>query len=201
MSEPLERIEQGLIDREVRAASPSVLLAYLHGAMRDGTFNRRHGTYRISQATPGWLSVLQVQIVALGRSSWIYREGRRDVWVLETKLDLSEPADYGSRDERLSFVRGYFDAEGGVPRSATARFYVQFVQRDAADLARVREFLVEEGVACGRLHNPSRRVDPDYWRFYVRAESWPVFARSIGSWHPRKRPLLDARFAERGPLP
>lgn len=162
--------------------------------MRDGTFNRSHRTYRISQATPQWLHVLQEQISVLGRKAWIYREGRRDVWLVETKLDLSEPSDYGSREERTSFVRGYFDAEGGVPRSASARFYVQFVQRDAVDLGRVRELLVEEGIACGRLHNPSRRVDPDYWRFYVRAGSWGAFARSIGSWHPRKRAILDQRF-------
>jgi hypothetical protein len=187
------------IVREVAASEHPMLLAYLHGAMRDGTFNRRHGTYRISQRARGWLDVIQHQISLLGRKSWIYREGDRSVWVIETKLDLSEPAAYGSLEERRSFARGYFDAEGGVPRMPAARFYVQFVQRDIADLERLRDFLIADGISCGRPHNPSWRVDPGYWRFYVRAQSFRRFGAVVGSWHPRKRAILEARLGAGGP--
>ena len=183
-----------VIEREVSAAAKPVLLAYLHGAVRDGTFSRVHQTWRISQSGCEWLRILKTQIALLGRKAWLYREGSRTVWTLETKLDLSEPAGYASRMERLAFARGYFDAEGGIPRSSEARFYVQLVQKNLVDLSRLRRFLIAEGISCGMLHNPSWRVDPDFWRFYVRAESLEVFARVVGSWHPRKRALLAERF-------
>jgi hypothetical protein len=166
----------------------------LHGAARDGTFNRRHKTWRISQSNQPWLRLLQCQIDRLGRKAWLYREGLRSVWVLETKLDLSEPDSYPSRGERMSFARGYFDAEGGVPRALSARFYIQFVQKDHHDLSRLRRLLVAEGIGCGRLHNPSQRVDPDFWRFYVSAGYLATFGRAVGSWHPRKRAILAARL-------
>jgi LAGLIDADG DNA endonuclease family protein len=181
------------IESEIDSSRTAELFAYLHGAARDGTFNRLHGTFRFAQAGPAWLGLLRRAIGLLGRKAWIYREGSRNVWVLETKLEIVEPHDYPSRLERLAFVRGYFDAEGGVPRARHARFYVQFAQKDLEDLSRLRDFIEAEGIACGRLHNPSARVDPEYWRFYVAAVSIPLFANAIGSWHPRKRELLEAR--------
>lgn len=185
------------IAKEIAASSDAALAAYLDGASRDGTFNRLHRTWRISQSDERWLAALQSQIARLGRKAWIYRESARRVWTLETKLDLSGPPHYRSRLERIAFARGYFDAEGGIPRSPVARFYVQFVQKDLADLARVRDVLLGEGIVCGRLHNPSRRVDPHFWRFYVGAASQSAFAATVGSWHPRKRAILVARFSER----
>ena len=185
------------IAEEIDGSTDPVLLAYLHGAARDGTFNRRHGTWRITQSDQSWLRLLQRQISRLGRKAWLYREGSRNVWTVETKLDLSDPVTYGSRFERIAFARGYFDAEGGVPRAVSARFYVQYVQKDLRDLSRVRVLLEAEGISCGRVHNPSWRVDPGFWRFYVRAASLPRFATIVGSWHPRKREILNVRF---GPL-
>ncbi len=96
--------------------------------------------------------------------------------------------------EAAAFVRGYFDAEGGMPRHAEDRFYIQFVQKDRADLARTQTFLESFGIRCGRIHNPSVRVAPEYWRFYVLSVSHVDFVRVVGSWHPRKRALLEARL-------
>jgi hypothetical protein len=50
------------------------------------------------------------------------------------------------------------------------------------------------GIDCGRIHNPSRLVDPEYWRFYVRARSHKRFMTLVGSWHPRKRLQIDNRM-------
>ncbi len=76
----------------------------------------------------------------------------------------------------------------------SARFYLQFVQKDHGDIDELRTMLVSEGIGCGRIHNPSRQVDPDLWRFYVLASGHEAFATRVSSWHPRKRSLLDARF-------
>jgi len=80
-----------------------------------------------------------------------------------------------------------------MPHETLARFYIQITQKDRRDLERVRGFLERPGIRCGRLHNPSVRADPDYWRFYVLSASHWAFAERIGSWHPRKRELLAVR--------
>ena len=80
------------------------------------------------------------------------------------------------------------------PRDASARFYIQFVQKNRADIANLREVLEAEGIACGDLHRPSRLADHLVWRFYVAAASHREFVSRVGSWHPRKRGLLEARF-------
>jgi len=100
--------------------------------------------------------VLQDLFRKLGSRSWIYREGRRNVWVVETTCKLAE-ATFTSLREKVAFVRGYFDAEGGIPRDSNARFYIQLVQKDRRDLEQVRQFLEDLGIGCGRIHNPSVR--------------------------------------------
>ncbi len=98
-----------------------------------------------------------------------------------------------SSAEKAAYARGYFDAEGGVPRSPDARFYIQFVQKNRADLSQLRSWLGDLGVDCGALHVPSAFVDPDLWRFYVRARAHRVFIERVGSWHPRKRLIFEER--------
>jgi hypothetical protein len=127
----------------------------------------------------------------------MYREGKsRRFWVLETsaKWLVEQPA-ASSQEERRAYARGYFDAEGGIPRDASARFYIQFVQKDRADIANLQGILEDEGITCGKLHRPSRLADHPVWRFYVAAASQRDFVSRVGSWHPRKRSLLEARLA------
>ena len=50
----------------------------------------------------------------------------------------------------------------------------------------MKSYLEELGISCGAIHNPSRKVDSHYWRFYVLANSWKDFALKIGSLHPEK---------------
>jgi len=186
------------VGTEIDRATNNEIRAYLHGASRDGTFNRLHRTFRISQADLRWLRVLGDLLGRLGKRSWMYREGTRSVWVIETSWHLESLEAISTQKEAASFVRGYFDAEGGVPADKHDRFYVQFVQKDFADLARVRDLLGALGVLCGRIHNPSVRQDADYWRSYVLTASHERFVRAVGSWHPRKRPLLDERAISPG---
>jgi hypothetical protein len=183
-----QRLHAELLEADARETR-----AYLLGAVRDGTFNRTHKTIRISQSDIRWLQALKELFFKLGSRSWIYREGNRNVWVVETTCRLEE-TEFATPGERAAFARGYFDAEGGIPRSEHARFYIQLVQKDRMDLERVRRFIESLDIHCGRVHNPSVRVDPEYWRFYVLARSHEDFIRRIGSWHPRKRHLLEARM-------
>jgi len=167
-----------VIKAEIDRASSSELRGYLQGASRDGTFNRLHKTLRICQADIRWLWVLERLLGRLGKRSWMYREGTRNVWVIETTWRPESPETIRTLGEAAAFGRGNFDAEGGVPTDARARFYVQFVQKSHADLIRTCDLLARLGVRCGRVHNPSVRRDPGYWRFYLLAASHRQFTRS-----------------------
>ncbi|HEX2058548.1 MAG TPA: LAGLIDADG family homing endonuclease [Actinomycetota bacterium] len=182
--------------RSATDATADVARAYLAGASRDGHVNRLHRTLRISQANVDWLRLLQVLFDKAGSRSWIYRESaRRSVWTIETCYVIDPSPVLVTRGEVAAFVRGYFDAEGGVPRGREAGFYIQLCQKNYTDLFRLREMLVGRlGIACGRIHNPSALADPFYWRFYVRAAGHERFAAVVGSWHPIKAEALQSRF-------
>jgi len=173
--------------------------AYLQGALHDGTWNALHATYRFGPSDRRWLEVLSEILGSLGHRSWTYREGRdRQFWVLETKapfLDVDYDASHlVGRPEGLAYVRGYFDAEGGMPKNSKARLYLQLCQKNRPNLETARTILESWGITCGRVHNPSRAVDPHYWRFYVRAGSHQRFMRMVGSWHPRKHTQMRDRL-------
>ncbi len=179
-----------------RRAPP--IKAYLLGALHDGTFssNKR---YRISQIGTDWLKILQRLFKRIGYNSWIYKEGSdRKIYVLETLapfLDFKfNPLRLSSNEEKANYIRGFFDAEGGIPRDKNARFYIQLVQNDKEKLKKIKKLLNDFGVEMGKIHNPSQLVDPDYWRMYVLAKSHKTFLVKIGSWHPRKTKTLKKRM-------
>jgi len=173
-----------------------VAIAYIHGTLGDATYSKLHNTFRISQSNRGWLLRLKKLVNGLGAKAWIYKEGSsRNVSILETTGKFLsrdfDPTNLTAMPEKIAYVRGYFDAEGGVPRNSTNRFYIQFVQKNLKELEKVRNILEELGIKCGKIHNPSIKVDPEYWRFFVRAQSYQRFIELIGSWHPIKSLFLQ----------
>jgi len=169
--------------------------AYLQGALHDAY--RRKNRIRFSQKGTEWLMVLQSLLDQLGHRSWMYREGKRDVYDLETTagfLDFKfNVSNLETNEEKAAYIRGFFDAEGGIPHNRNAKFYIQLVQKDREKMRSIKSMLQSLGIKTGVLHNPSRRVDPNYWRCFVSTASHANFARVIGSWHPLKR----VRFEER----
>lgn len=197
-SPPMSRSDPSETTRRAPHLKQNVIQAYLQGALHDGTFsqNRR---FRFSQSGTSWLAVLQNLLADLGYRSWIYHEGKtRKVYVLETLapfLGFRFDPDYLiSREEQIAYVRGFFDAEGGIPIKQENRFYIQLVQKDRIKLEKIRRILMNAGIAVGIVHNPSVRVDPDYWRMFIRTASHREFAVLIGSWHPRKRIIFRQRM-------
>jgi hypothetical protein len=159
------RLTPQRLHAELLAVGAKGLEAYLQGALRDGTRSAAHRTHRIGQSDPKWLDLIKVILDLLGRRSWIYREGRaREFWVLETTapfLDIEFDARplVGTR-EGLAYVRGYFDAEGGMPKDSNARCYLQLTQKQRASLEVLVEILESWDISCGRMHNPSARGQP-----------------------------------------
>ena len=172
--------------------------AYLQGALHDASRNKRT-RIRFVQKGSEWLEMLKNLLQTLGHRSWMYREGKdRDVYALETTarfLDFDlDPSLLKEQEEQIAYIRGFFDAEGGVPRNPHSKFYIQLVQKDASKIAKLKAMLIALNISSGLIHNPSARVDPDYWRIFISTKSHQHFVKTIGSWHPRKYAVLRERM-------
>lgn len=175
-----------------------IALAYLNGALGDASRNKR-SRIRYAQKYPEWLRMLQQLLAELEAKSWMYKEGKqRSVFVLETCCPHLNFACNGerleTRDERIAYLQGFFDAEGGVPHGIHARFYIQLVQKDRPKVEMLARMLDTLTIKTGVVHNPSARVDPEYWRVFVSTRSHAAFAQIIGSRHPVKGPILQTRM-------
>ena len=199
--QPLEagKLTPQRLHAELLAFGATGLEAYLQGALKDGTYNAGHRTYRFGQSDRRWVEMISLVLDSLGHRSWVYREGSaRRFWVVETSapflsLDFDARPLAGSNDG-LAYARGYFDAEGGTPKRPNARMYIAFSQKSFDDLNVLKQILESWTISVGKIHNPSVRVDPDYWRFYVRARSHDRFWRLVGTSHPGKLQRLINRM-------
>ena len=172
--------------------------AYLQGALHDASRNKRTRVRFVQKGTE-WLDILKNLLQKLRHKSWMYREGKdRDVYALETTaqfLDFDlDPILLKEPVERVAYIRGFFDAEGGIPRGLQSKFYIQLVQKDPEKIAKLKAMLHALNISSGLIHNPSARVDPDYWRIFVSTKSHQQFVQTIGSWHPRKYTILRERM-------
>ena len=163
--------------------------AYLLGALHDGTVRRL--TYRIVQKEREYIEFLVKGIQSLGQKAWMYKEGNdSQLYVAEFSKSFLKDFVIANKRDKIDYIRGYFDAEGGVSRDSKVRYYLYFAQKNLKDLQQVRVYLCELGIYCGIIHNPSRRVDPNYWRFFISVKSYTKFAQLIGSWLPIKSQFL-----------
>lgn len=150
--------------------------AYLLGALHDGT--ERRTTFRIAQKELSYIEFLAKGIRAIGRSAWIYKEGgNRQLFIVEFSKSLLRNFILQTVDDKIDYIRGYFDTDGGIAKHSNVRYYLYFCQKDKADLEIVRSYLEELGIRCGVIHNPSKKVDPHYWRFFIRAQSYEKFTQ------------------------
>jgi hypothetical protein len=198
---PLTRFFAGYDPSETTRRAPFTqeeIIGYFQGALHDASLNKGK-RYRFVQKDRRWLEILSIFLGGLGFKSWIYKEGKhRNVYTLETLapfLDFeSDPEVFYAPEARRGYIRGFFDAEGGIPHHRTDRFYVQFVQKDRVKLQKLTTLLHSMSIVTGAIHNPSRRKNPDYWRFYIATGSHEKFLRDIGSWHPTKISILRERM-------
>ncbi len=172
------------------------IIAYLHGAMHDASLNKKK-RIRFCQKYQEWLEVIQDMLVEIGYQSWLYKEGKtRNLYVLETlcpELSFSfDPAKIRHNNEKKAYVKGFFDAEGGVPRNGK-KFYIQLVQKDKKKMEIIKAMLSSLGIQSGKVHNPSKFVDPDYWRIFVATKHHKEFASLVGSFHPVKGNVFKVR--------
>jgi hypothetical protein len=163
--------------------------SYLIGLLHDGT--ERRYTYRICQKEKEFIHFVAKEMQKIGIKAWTYQEGKkRNLWVVEFAKKHLSNIKINSLENKIDYICGFFDADGGIAQSCSVRFYIYFAQKDRLELERVKGLLKKTGINSGKLHNPSRKKDPDYWRFYISADPYNKFADKIGSCHPRKNYLL-----------
>lgn len=173
--------------------TPQITKTYLLGILHDAT--ERKNTFRIATKSNDFAKILVNGIHLLGSGAWIYREGKnRDLWIVEFSKSFLKNTRIFSKKDKINYLRGYFDAEGGIAKNSNVRYYLYFCQKDKKDLKKGREYLEELGISCGKLHNPSKRVDPNYWRFFISVKSYKDFAKIIGSLHPDKEKYLRMKI-------
>lgn len=105
-----------------------MIKAYLWGAMHDGTIRPKDHRYRIAQKGRQWLEVIQELLASSGYRSWIYQEGKtRSVYILESVAPIFresfDPWKMKTIYEKKAFLRGFFDAEGGIPQAVTRKTF------------------------------------------------------------------------------
>lgn len=175
--------------RDYTPTPQRVTTAYLLGVLHDST--KRKTTFRIATKSHSFAKLLQEGIQLLGRNAWVYKEGKsRSLWIVEFSQSLMTQVKINSQQDKIDYLRGYFDAEGGISKQSSVRYYIYYAQKDYDDLLEVRKYLHELRIDCGVMHNPSRLVDPSYWRFFIRARSYERFAQIVGSNHPDKYSYL-----------
>lgn len=136
--------------------------SYLLGVLHDAT--ERKTTYRVAQKSCEYIELLARGIKLHGCSAWIYKEGReRDVYVVEFSKSVLNGFKLKTREDKIDYIRGYFDAEGGIAKDPRVAFYIYFAQKDLNDLLELKSYLEELGITCGKVHNPSKKADPYYW--------------------------------------
>jgi intein-encoded DNA endonuclease-like protein len=163
------------------------------GLLHDAT--ERKTTFRIAQKNQKYLNFIKSELLILGARSWIYKEGKdRNVWILEFSKKFLNHTRIISIQDKIDYLCGYFDAEGGIAKSSKVRFYLYYCQKNFDELLQLKNYLEELKIGCGVIHNPSKKRDPNFWRFYIAAKSYVEFAKIIGSKHPDKSKMLRMKI-------
>ncbi len=198
-------------------------LAYLAGALRDGTVIIRSGydyEVKLAQKNYEWLELINgIFKRNFGKGGLIYRERRRsasgvirmyyilrifdkkvvdelmklfDIVTPQTRWGTPTVIKYAGIDLVSHYVRGFFDAEGGLPRDPihAKQHYVSFDQANLEALAFVRDKLMQMGYRPTRITRTG-----NIWQFRLtRREDIMRFKNEIGSWHPEKKRRLDLLY-------
>lgn len=192
METPRELPFNGRLRRDY-TPTPQMTKAYLLGVLHDATV--RKSTFRLGTKNKLFSQIIKMGIKVLGGNAWVYKEGKlRNFWIVEFSRSFLKGTNIESRQSKVEYIRGFFDAEGGIARSSKVRFYLYFCQKDKKVLLKIKRYLTDFGIKSGVIHNPSRRIDPNYWRFFISSKSYKDFATLIGSNHPEKLLILRKKI-------
>ena len=186
-------------------------VAYLLGALRDSTIDIRKGKnyeIKIAQKESEWLSVLQGIFLRHFNNAGRITQHSRDAKILritgkETAYKILEISqmkvpqvnwntpkiiEEQTNDIQLQYLRGFFDAEGGLPRDPenAKQKYISFSQKNRESLEFLRTLLMKNSfrptnlTVCGGVSE---------FRL-TRKNDMANFSKRIGSLHKDKQQKL-----------
>lgn len=203
---------------------PENLTAYFLGALRDGCFikNEKNSTYRIRiyQKNKEWIDNLaKMSVILFGKKPTVSIDERDCVWSLminskEIFEKVCELSNYpGSQKEwntpkivlnssletKIEYVRGFFDAEGGVPHVEKGwvenkNVRIHFTQCNKKCLDELKQIVSDLGIKMGKVCGPyfKKGYKTTVYRLKIHG-IWEVvnFFDKIGSLHPEKNHRLS----------
>ena len=190
-------------------------LSYLLGALRDASTDIRPGKnyeVKIAQKDVKWLIYLQKLFKELfGEGGNLSRHGDYTILRITKKaavlriVEVSEievPQDtwdtptlllQAAEEAKVSYVRGFWDAEGGLPKT-TRQTYISFDQKNRSALEFVRNILITKG-----FHPTNITLTGKCLQFRLtRKKELARYFHEIGTFHPEKHDrflkMLNALF-------
>ena len=181
-------------------------IAYLVGALRDGTINN-YGKYEVCyvQKDIRWLQILKKLIEEVfdpsSKPRLIVREGNtpkitmsnrvifeffRIVFEVKPgyKIDWGTPKVIKNAPLELQkfYVRGYFDADG------VSGINIGFCQANLESLLFIRKLLKKLGIETRKIESRKTSKGNDFYYLYIRTKDQIKFFTLIGSSNPSKFP-------------
>lgn len=162
-------------------------LAYILGALRDGTFTRNEKFHiyriRVYQKNKNWILKLKKKFQRMfEKIPSILQDKRTRVWCLRLNSKriykkMVEKAEFPGKQEKWSvpswilnsshkiqktYLKGFFDSEGGVPHVEERNLEpkdirIHFSQNNKKCLEEIREMLQEFGIHTGKVCGPYYR--------------------------------------------
>lgn len=185
-------------------------LAYLFGALRDGSIDIRKGKnyeIKIAQKHNDWLKIIKNIIdknfnTVSNINNGLVRVTRKKVVSEMIRLSDMEVPQINwntpsmikkSNSDRIiiSYIRGFWDSEGGLPKhpektKKASERYISFHQKNKEALTFIRDKLINFGfnptkiTFCGKVFEFRICRKKEILRFY----------KEIGTWHPEKEKRL-----------
>ena len=180
-------------------------LAYLLGALRDASVDIREGKnyeIKIAQKNKKWLQKLQSIIKQKFGYKWKITKHRKNYYILRITqkkvvkkiIQLAEikmpqilwntPTIIRSQplDIQKEYIKGFFDAEAGLPRNPKKWKYISFDQKAREPLEFIRKILIKLKFKPTNLTWTS-----EVWQFRLTRKIDIInFVEEIGSSHPDK---------------
>ena len=183
-------------------------VAYLLGALRDSTIDIRKGKnyeIKIAQKESEWLSVLQGIFLRHFNNAGRITQHSKDAKILritgkETTYKILEISQMKvpqvtwktpkiiqeqKNSVQLQYLRGFFDAEGGLPRNpeTAKQKYISFSQKNKESLQFLRALLINNGFRPTNL-----TICGGVWEFRLtRKNDMANFSIKVGSLHKDKQ--------------
>ncbi len=185
-------------------------LAYILGALRDGSIDIRKGKnyeIKIAQNSLEWLKLIKRIIdknfkVNSNINNGLVRVTRKEVVskiieisdMVVPQVNWNTPKIIKKSDSKeiiISYIRGFWDSEGGLPKNPSKtkkaeQRYISFHQKNKETLDFIREKLIDFGF------NPTRLTFcGNVFEFRIcRKKEILKFYKEIGTWHPEKKKRL-----------